>query len=406
MARRVLFQLSGSIAAYKACHVVSQLVQAGCEVHAVATPGALQFVGPATLEGLTGRPVATDTFEPGRAMEHIHLVRWADVIVLCPASANTLNRLASGIADDLVGTMFLAHDFTKPYVAVPAMNATMYGHPATARSLATLRGWGVEVIEPAAGALACGETGTGRLAEPETIAARILALTATPPASRRLRVAVTSGGTKVPIDGVRAITNTSTGATGAAIADHLARRGHAVTLIHASDAVLPADDSVTRVPYETFGELETALRTTLTGGAFDAVIHLAAVSDYDLDRLEVDGHPVEPGGCGKLDSGAALTIHLTRTRKLLDGVRGLVGDETVIVAFKLTNGADVEARRKAVASVSACADLVVHNDVAGGLAPQHHPATLYRGDDVLATVGDNEALAAALEGALLEAVTG
>ena len=288
MARRVLFQLSGSIAAYKACHVVSQLVQAGCEVHAVATPGALQFVGPATLEGLTGRPVATDTFEPGRAMEHIHLVRWADVIVLCPASANTLNRLASGIADDLVGTMFLAHDFTKRYVAVPAMNATTYGHPATARSLATLRGWGVEVIEPAAGALACGETGTGRLAEPETIAARILALTATPPASRRLRVAVTSGGTKVPID----------------------------------------------------------------------------------------------------------------------GVRGLVGDETVLVAFKLTSGADVEARRKAVASVSACADLVVHNDVAGGLAPQHHPATLYRGDDVLATVGDNEALAAALEGALLEAVTG
>jgi phosphopantothenoylcysteine decarboxylase/phosphopantothenate--cysteine ligase len=406
MAPRVLFQLSGSIAAYKACHVVSQLVQAGCEVHAVATPSALRFVGPATLEGLTGRPLATDTFEPGRAMDHIHLVRWADVIVLCPASANTLNRLAGGIADVLVGTMFLAHDFSKPYVAVPAMNATMYDHPATARSLATLRGWGIEVIEPGAGALACGETGTGRLADPETIAARILALAATPLASRRLRVAVTAGGTKVPIDGVRAITNTSTGATGAAIADHFARRGHAVTLIHASDAVLPAGDGVTLVPYETFGELDTALRTTLRGDAFDAVIHLAAVSDFDIDRLEIDGHPVEPDARGKLDSGAALTIHLTRTPKLLAGLRGLVGGDAVIVGFKLTNGADDEARRKAVASVSACADLVVHNDVASGLAPQRHPATLYRGDEVVATVDDNRALATALEAALLDAVTG
>src|SRR5918995_607457 len=158
---RVLFQLSGSIAAYKACHVVSRLAQAGCDVQTVATDGALQFVGRATLEGLTGRAVATDTFEAGSQMDHIHLVRWADVIVLCPATANTINRLAAGIADDLVGTMFLAHDFTKPYVVVPAMNAAMYAHPATAASLDRLRGWGVEILEPDAGSLACGEIGPG-----------------------------------------------------------------------------------------------------------------------------------------------------------------------------------------------------------------------------------------------------
>ena len=127
----VLFQLSGSIAAYKACHVVSRLVQAGCAVQTVATRSALEFVGPATLEGLTGRSVATDTFAPGSLMDHIHLVRRADLIVLCPATANTINRLAAGIADDLIGTMFLAFDFGVPYVIVPAMNAAMYEHPAT-----------------------------------------------------------------------------------------------------------------------------------------------------------------------------------------------------------------------------------------------------------------------------------
>src|SRR5688572_23473467 len=165
----VLFQLSGSIAAYKACQVVSRLTQAGCEVQTVATDGALQFVGPATLEGLTGRPVASDTFAAGTHMDHIHLVRWADLIVLCPATANTINRLAAGIADDLVGTMFLAHDFTKPYLVVPAMNAAMYDHPATSAALDRLRQWGVEVLEPGAGSLACGEIGPGRLAEPEAV---------------------------------------------------------------------------------------------------------------------------------------------------------------------------------------------------------------------------------------------
>jgi phosphopantothenoylcysteine decarboxylase / phosphopantothenate---cysteine ligase len=225
-APEVLFQLSGSIAAYKACHVVSRLVQAGCRVQTVATRAALEFVGPATLEGLTGRPVATDTFAPGSHMDHIHLVRRADLIVLCPATANTINRLASGIADDLVGTMFLAYDFRVPYVIVPAMNAAMYEHPATAASLARLRGWGIEFVDPSAGSLACGEIGPGRLAEPDDILAELLRrlelgdttgdATAT---GANGKVLITSGGTKVPIDGVRSITNTSTGATGAAIAE-------------------------------------------------------------------------------------------------------------------------------------------------------------------------------------------
>lgn len=406
MTRRVLFQLSGSIAAYKACHAISRLAQAGCEVQTVATDGALKFVGAATLEGLSGRPVATDTFEPGSRMDHIHLVRWADVIVLCPATANTLNRLAGGIADDLVGTMFLAHDFHKPYLVAPAMNTAMFRHPATQDSIARLRAWGIEFLEPDAGALACGEIGAGRLTDPDVVVAEVLRRlpAATPePATDALRVAVTSGGTKVPIDGVRTITNTSTGSTGAALATHLAGHGHHVTLIHASGAALPAPAAgIELIPYETFGDLDAVLRATLPGGRFDAVVHLAAVSDYDIDHLEVDGRPVPAATGGKIDSGGALSIHLKRNPKLLTTLKQLAGPQATVVGFKLTNDARPDARVAAVRKLADHdgVDLVVHNDLTE-MGPGHHRSTIYRGDDVIATADDNEALAAALEQQLI-----
>jgi phosphopantothenoylcysteine decarboxylase / phosphopantothenate---cysteine ligase len=402
----VLFQLSGSIAAYKACQVVSRLTQAGCDVQTVATHGALQFVGPATLEGLTGRPVETDTFAPRSQMDHIHLVRWADVIVLCPATANTINRLAAGVADDLVGTMFLAHDFTKPYVVVPAMNAAMYQHPATAASLDRLRGWGLEILDPDDGSLACGEIGPGRLAEPDAILARLLELVAArPPVERALRVLITAGGTKVPIDGVRAITNTSTGSTGAAIAEHLAQRGHDITLLHAANAVLPTSDAIRRHPFVTFDDLEAALRSELAQRPFDAVIHLAAVSDYDVHHVVVDGEsrPANPGG--KLGSGRSIEIHLRSNPKLLPQLRDFAGrQDIVVVGFKLTNGADADERAAAIKTVARNTDLVVHND-ATEMTGERHPATIYRGEEVVASTDDNASLAAALERAVLELAT-
>lgn len=384
---------------------MSRLTQAGCEVQTVATDAALHFIGPATLEGLTGRPVATDTFTPGSQMDHIHLVRWADIIVLCPASANTINRLAGGLADDLVGTMFLAHDFTKPYVVVPAMNAAMYEHRATMSSLDRLRGWGVEILEPDAGSLACGEIGPGRLAEPDAILARLLELLSAPPAaSRPMRVVVTSGGTKAPIDGVRAITNTSTGSTGAAIADHLARRGHDVTLLHAASAVLPVSDAISRRSFETFGDLDSLLRATLSEHRFDAVIHLAAVSDYDVDHVVVDGEAHPADSAGKLDSGSSMAIHLRTTPKLLPQLKQFAGtDELVVVGFKLTNGALADQRPAAIETVSVGTDLVVHND-ASEMISGRHPATIYRGRDVVASTDDNASLAIALERAILDLV--
>lgn len=176
MQPNVLFLLTGSIACYKACTAISRLTQAGVTVQTVATPAALRFVGAATLEGLSGRPVFSDVFENGRALDHIELARAADLAIVCPATANTLNRLAAGIGDDVAGTLFLAWELkTKPWLVAPAMNAMMWQHPATAASLERLRSWGVRVLEPGEGPHACGEGGPGRLMEPEQIVEHVLA---------------------------------------------------------------------------------------------------------------------------------------------------------------------------------------------------------------------------------------
>ena len=170
----ILFQLSGSIACYKACTVISRLAQSGHTVQCVASESALRFIGAATLEGLSGRELLTDTFAPGRWMEHIELNRWADTSVLCPATANRLNKMAGGVADDLLGNLWLTHDFTKPLFVAPAMNTKMWTHPITQASVARLEALGVRILRPEAGNLACGDVGEGRLLEPDEILRAIL----------------------------------------------------------------------------------------------------------------------------------------------------------------------------------------------------------------------------------------
>src|SRR5688572_19818506 len=173
MPAKILFILSGSIACYKGCAAISQLVQHGHQVRTVATPAALKFVGVATLEGLTRERVWTDLFEDGAALDHITLARWADVVVICPATAHTLNRMAAGLGDDLAGALLLAHDWTTPLVIAPAMNPAMWTHPATGGSVARLRAWGARFVELGVGRTACGEMGEGRLPEPDEIVAAI-----------------------------------------------------------------------------------------------------------------------------------------------------------------------------------------------------------------------------------------
>ncbi len=172
-ATKIHFIITGSIAAYKSMEVLSGLIQSGAQVQTIVTKNAQNFIGCATLEGLTGKPPLVDTFEPGKMMSHIHEERSSEIIVVAPATANFINKIAHGLADDFASTFLLAHGFNKPLLIAPSMNTAMYKHPATQESLLKLKGWGVQVIEPEVGNLACGENGQGRMAEPSQILNKI-----------------------------------------------------------------------------------------------------------------------------------------------------------------------------------------------------------------------------------------
>ena len=402
---KVLFQLSGSIACFKACQLLSRLVQDGFEVEVVATRGALSFISEATLEGLTGRPAHIETFERGGHMDHIRLARWADLLLLCPATANTLNKFTSGIGDDLLSTLFLAHDFKKPYLIAPAMNASMLAHPTTQASIEKLRSWGVRVLESGRGSLACGETGEGRLLETDEIYAAIrTALADTRPtlSERRLRTLITSGGTREPIDGVRSIANSSTGRTGAAIAEYFVSRGHEVTFLRARDSAAASGVERER-EFTTFGDLERALNEELGERSFDAVIHAAAVSDFALERVEASGQTLARGG--KIDSESDLVLRLKRNPKLIDGLRAQSRNPEIrVVAFKLTNTPSESERMDAVGRLARHArpDFILHNDLSE-IHGDVHRARVFSGREarVLSETRTKREAAGALEEILL-----
>lgn len=361
---RILFMMTGSIAAYKAAHVLSRLKQSGHEIEVVATPSALQFVGEATIEGLTGRPVRSALFGTGVHMAHIDLIRWADLAIVCPATANTIGKLANGVGDDLLTTLFLAHDFKKPWLIAPAMNVAMYQHPLTQASLLKLQTLGCTVLGTGNGALACGESGEGRLLEPEvilsTIETNLREHTATAESSthsekRKMHVLVTSGGTSEPIDAVRAITNTSTGRTGAMIVDRLLEEGHSVHFLTAENAERPSAVSpdLTIETFVTFQELAAKLETALGANHFDTVVHAAAVADYSL---------VAPAS-RKIDSENEITLTLKKNPKLIDSIRPWSKNKNVrVVAFKLTAGEDRDAKIHTLAS-HAAPDWILANDI-------------------------------------------
>ena len=351
---RVLVLMSGSISAYKVCHVLSRLKQAGHEIEVVASPWALKFIGEATIEGLTGRPVRKSMFGSGAHMAHINLIRWADLAIVCPATANTINKLAAGIGDDLMTTLFLAHDFVKPWLIAPAMNTKMYHHPVTQASVQKLRAMGCEILETASGVLACGEIGDGKLLDSELLLQEVLRRlpttrleskpteSALAPGSGQ-HILITSGGTSEPIDPVRSITNTATGTTGAMIAETMLGLGHSVHFLSAKTSVQPraeelgALDRFTSGHFNTYADLATTLQTSLAGNNFDAVIHAAAVSDYSM----ADG-----AATTKTDSATEITLKLKKNPKLLDSVRKWSKNPNIkIVAFKLTATRDLAERK-------------------------------------------------------------
>ncbi len=407
---KILFQLTGSIACFKACQVLSLLVQSGYEVEIAASKAALAFVGEATLEGLTGRPVHSEVFAKSEYMNHIHLARWADVVVLCPATANSINKLAAGIGDDLISTLFLAHDFQKPYFIAPAMNDKMLMHPATQTSLRTLAAWGIRILPTESGALACGEIGSGRLLDParifneiQTVCERRSACASKLP----LRVLVTAGGTREPIDGVRAITNFSTGRTGSGIAERLAAEGHQVTLLRSKDAVRPTKnrEGLRERTFITFSDLEMALQEELSRHEYDAVYHAAAVSDFSIASISGQGAERK----GKIESKGDVVLTLRPNPKLVDSLRGFsLNPRIKVIAFKLTNTALPDERREAVhrLAVQARPDYIVHNDLseikegdAPGTAHRAHIFATRNPDELreIAVAENKELLADTLE---------
>lgn len=365
---KILFKITGSIAAYKSCYIISMLVQNGYEVQTVVTPDTKYFLGNASLEGLTGKPVFVDTFEDGKMMSHINLVKWADLVVMAPATANTINKMAAGICDNLVTSLFMAHEWDTPYLVAPAMNTNMFNHPATQSSLLKLKDWGVRIIEPASGMLACGDEGVGKLADPDVIYEEIISTLnqKNVKTSNPLKVLITSGGTREDIDGVRYITNMSTGFTASQIGKYFLERGHEVIYVHALDAIIP-EQQCTKYIYYSFSDLNRIVKELLEQNDFDAIIHLAAVSDYTLKSIELDGELVDAPYTGKIQSSTEeMKFVLRRNFKIVEKIKSYSRNPKLrLVSFKLVHNVEEEIKLNKVNALitNSQSDFTVMNDI-------------------------------------------
>jgi phosphopantothenoylcysteine decarboxylase/phosphopantothenate--cysteine ligase len=274
--RRILLGVTGGIAAYKAAQLVRCLREQGAEVQVVMTEAAQQFVTALTFQALSGRPVRTDLWDSSAeaAMGHIELARWAQLVLIAPASADFLARLAGGRADDLLATLVLAT--AAPVWVAPAMNRLMWANAATVANVATLTTRGVRVLGPASGEQACGETGFGRMLEAQELADAVFATELVGPL-RGLHVVISAGPTREPLDPVRFISNRSSGKMGYAIAEAARDAGARVTLV-SGPVALPTPPGVARIDVETAAQMYQAVHATV--GAADIYIGAAAVADY------------------------------------------------------------------------------------------------------------------------------
>ncbi|MGQ9643880.1 MAG: bifunctional phosphopantothenoylcysteine decarboxylase/phosphopantothenate--cysteine ligase CoaBC, partial [Ignavibacterium sp.] len=331
---KILFKLTGSIAAYKSAYLISKLVQNNFEVQTVVSDSALQFIGKATLEGLTGKEVLSDTYENGKMMSHINLIKWADIVLLCPASANTINKMANGIADNLITTLFLAHDWNKPYIIAPAMNSKMYNHPITKNSLNKLESIGVKILPTDSGYLACGDVGEGKLLDPDLIYNHLIS-TLVKNENKSGNVLITAGATREYIDGVRFISNISTGKTAAAIANVLFHSNYQITYLHSVDSVKP-DCIFNEYIFDDLNSLKEKLYSLLESNSYDLVIHSAAISDYTIDNIELENSSLKPDIKTKISSEHNnLTLKLKKTEKLLNQIKKKSLNKNIMLfAFK------------------------------------------------------------------------
>ncbi len=341
--RRILLCVCGGIAAYKAVELVRRLREAGAEVQVAMTDNAQRFIGAASLQAVSGLPVRVSLWDEAAeaAMGHIELARWADRVLVAPATADTLARLAHGLADNLVSTLCLAT--TAPISVVPAMNHQMWLHPATQANIATLRCRGVQVIGPDDGAQACGEFGPGRLREPPEIVGALVEAFATDTARHAdlsgRRLLISAGPTFEDLDPVRFIGNRSSGKMGFAIAAAAARRGAEVVLV-AGPVSLPAPAGVKRVDVRSAAQMRDAVLGALPA---DIYIGAAAVADY-TPQVVADRKIKKTEQAG---GGENLTVELVRTPDVLAEVAAHAQRPRVVVGFAAeTNDVEHYARDK------------------------------------------------------------
>ena len=347
--KRILLIVGGGIAAYKACELVRLCRKAGIGVKVVLTEGGSHFVTPMTLAALSENQVYTTLWDlkDEAEMGHIQLSREADLVVVAPATADLLAKMAAGLADDLATTLLLATD--KPVLAAPAMNVRMWQHAATVRNVARLRADGVTILEPDEGPMACGEYGPGRLPEPEAILAAIQAHLGLHQRLTGKHVLVTAGPTHEPIDPVRYIANRSSGRQGYAIAEALARLGARVTLV-SGPVTLPTPAGVTRIDVETAREMAEAVATALPA---DAAVMVAAVGDW---RAEAAAQKLKKGD-------APPSLALSENPDILASLAQDPRRPKLVVGFaaeteRVIEHATAKRTRKA-------ADWIVANDVSG-----------------------------------------
>jgi phosphopantothenoylcysteine decarboxylase / phosphopantothenate---cysteine ligase len=340
--RKVVLGVSGGIAAYKAAYLARLLVEAGAEVHTIMTRSATRFLGEQTLAAITGSNPHTDLFGAESVSPHTELARWADCMVIAPATAATISRLVNGLADDMLSATALA--FSGPLVVAPAMHEEMWHHPATRRNIARLRADGAELVGPDTGALAGGDVGEGRLADPESILDAVDAALGGG-SMAGWSVLVSAGGTREPIDPVRFVGNRSSGKMGNAVALEAARRGAKVTLVTTMPGV--NHPRVEVVSVETASEMADVVWERAPG--VDVAVLAAAVADFAPAAVET----------GKLRrSDAPPRIELTPTPDILDGV-SRARPRPFLVGFAAETGP----ASAAVAKLDKGVDLLVANDV-------------------------------------------
>ena len=349
--KRILLGISGGIAAYKSAELTRRLRDQGALVRVVMTPAATEFITPLTLQALSGNPVHTELLDHAAeaAMGHIELARWADVIVIAPATANFIARLSNGLADDLLATLCLAT--TAPLLVVPAMNQQMWRNPATQENIARLQARGITLLGPASGAQACGETGPGRLLEPDEIVAAISAAGRTNQLAG-VRVMVSAGPTREFIDPVRYLSNSSSGRMGYAVARAAAEAGALVTLITGPVALTPP--ARVRV-IEVVSAEQMHAAVLAEAASCDIFISAAAVADYRSRQTAL--HKMK-----KQDTG--IVLRLEKTPDILSEIATLARPPFTVGFAAETENLSDNAKQKLVQKNL---DMIAANRVGDGL---------------------------------------